>query len=208
MFKIHARKFARQCRICLLTIALPAAAVAQDADLEACFLKLIEARKQISGNTPPELSAMSEWSKCVVGKSIPKLNFETIRGKTYDDLQLRGKVLVINFWFKSCAPCVAEMPSLNKLYDEFKDKNVVFIGFATDDAELLKAGYQNSNKFLFEIVPSSGNMLRQFHFSAFPTTYIVDQKGKIVSAWSGYSPLMPEPYDRAKPIIQQLLSKK
>jgi peroxiredoxin len=153
-------------------------------------------------------NAVTEWSNCICGKMIPNLKFNTIKGKRYINSDLRGKVLVINFWFKACAPCVAEMPSLNKLRNEFKDKNVLFIGFSSDTDQTLKSAYLNPEKFLFEIVPNSREIEEKFFFygAGYPTTYIVDQNGRIVKTWTGYSIFTGEPYDIAKPIINQLLS--
>ena len=93
-----------------------------------------------------------------------------------------------------------------RLYNEFKDENVLFISFASDNEQALKPTYLNSGKFLFEIVPNSRSIASKFKFFGYPTTYIVDQKGRIIKAWTGFSPLMGQPFDKAKPIITQLLS--
>jgi len=207
--------------LCFIIIASPIITKAQNSTLESCFLRLVESREQIEGNDSEKKgipksfygsnsyklkAASAEWSRCLIGKTIPNLDFITIKGKSYSNSDLRGKVLVINFWFKGCAPCVAEMPSLNRLYNEFKDENVLFISFASDNEQALKPTYLNSGKFLFEIVPNSKSIASKFKFFGYPTTYIVDQKGRIIKAWTGFSPLMGQPYDKAKPIITQLLS--
>lgn len=205
-----------------LIIALsPVVAHAQRATIETCGSKLYETQRKIYANDISRKlglnslssrsnialrNAWNEWADCVHGKTIPSLDFTTINGKRYSDSNLRGKILVINFWFKGCAPCVSEMPSLNKLRNEFQNKEVVFIGFATDAEEDLKALYLNSGKFLFDIVANSGNIAGKFVFDGYPTTYIVDQNRKIVKAWTGNTVGMGQPYEIARPIIMQLLS--
>ena len=211
----------KPCLLGLILVVLPFATHAQKSTLESCYLNLLETRKQIQGNEPVRqgvlkslfdpnvgklLLANEAWETCLIGQKIPSLDFVTMNGKKYNDSTLRGKVLVLNFWFKSCAPCVAEMPSLNKLYSEFRDKGVVFIGFATDGEEALKPAYLNTGRFLFDLVPNSRNVAKQFYFMAHPTTYVVDQKGRIVQAWTGYSKFMEAPYDRAKPALVELLA--
>lgn len=198
----------------------PLIAHAQGSTIKNCGSKLYQIQKRIYANDSirkyglNQLSSRSnlamqkasnEWSECVRGKKIPDLEFTTIRGKKYRNAELRGKVLVINFWFKSCGPCVAEMPSLNKLVESYRSENVNFIGFATDKEQVLKPVYHNTGKFLFEIVANSQSIADQFVFSGFPTTYIVDQNGIIVKAWTGNMLSMGQPYEIAKPIIDQLL---
>ena len=188
--------------------------------IQACGLKLYQAQKTIYANDTTQkyglkhLSSRSslelqrasnEWSECVRGKKIPDLEFTTINGKRYRNADLRGKVLVINFWFKGCGPCVAEMPSLNKLVKEFRTRNVNFIGFATDEEKALKPLYLNTGKFLFDISANSGGIAEKFVFAGFPTTYIVDQNGVIVKAWTGNMVSMGQPYDIVAPIIRSLL---
>lgn len=204
--------------LCFVIVVVPLAAKAQSAAFEPCASKLFEAFKQINeSDSSKKLGLKSvlnssalkmqgvydEWAECIEGCSIPGLDFVTIKGDRRKDPDLQGKVLVLNFWFKGCAPCVAEMPSLNKLYHEFKGKDVLFIGFATDSEQALKPDYLDTGKFLFDIVPNSGNIAKEFKFAGYPTTYIVDQKGRVVKAWTGY---VKDPYETAKPIIYQLLS--
>lgn len=213
MAKIMIKRYA----LYFIIAFIPLPVSAQNPTLESCGLKLYETTKNVY-KTDPSIkiglktlsgtslaktrSAQREWSDCVRGKKIPDLNFTTINGKRYSNSDLRGKILVINFWFKNCAPCIVEMPSLNQLFNEFKNKNVLFIGFATDNEKALKPDYLNSGKFLFDVVPNSKDIGEKFFFGGYPTTYIVDQNGRIVKAWSG----MADANEIAKPIINQLLA--
>jgi peroxiredoxin len=201
-----------------LLLALPFTVQAQSSSLTSCFQELIRARNQNTKDLPPQMRALmanpveraaasGKWSECIRGKPIPSLDFTSLKGVRLNDSNLRGKVLVINFWSRSCKPCIAEMPSLNRLYHEFKGRDVVFIGFATDREEALRATYLNSDRFLFNLVANSAKIAEQFKFLGYPTTYIVDQNGRIADAWTGYSPLMMEPHDRARPTILRLLSR-
>ncbi len=204
--------------LCFTIVVVSLTAKAQSTAFEPCASKLYESFQQLyESNSSRKLGlnylsnssrskiqiVYDEWAECIKGQSIPRLDFTTLNGDGCNDPDLRGKVLVLNFWFKSCAPCVAEMPALNKLYNEFKGRDVLFIGFASDSEQALKPTYLNTGKFLFDIVPNSGNIAKEFKFAGYPTTYIVDQQGKVVKAWTGYT---KDPYDTAKPIIDRLLS--
>lgn len=61
-----------------------------------------------------------------------KLAANTIDGKKFDWTQLKGKVVVVDFWATWCAPCLAAMPHMEQVYEQFKSKGVVFVGFSMD----------------------------------------------------------------------------
>jgi thiol-disulfide isomerase/thioredoxin len=60
-------------------------------------------------------------------------------GKPQPLSRWRGRVLVVNFWATWCAPCVAEMPALDRLQQEYAGRNVAIVGFGTEDAAQVRA---------------------------------------------------------------------
>lgn len=123
--------------------------------------------------------------------------FPAFLGKDLDgqdvtsEIFAKNKVTVVNFWFSGCAPCVAELSHLNTLNDALKEKGGAVIGINTDtldgDEEALAearyilkkmgAEYQN---IWFDSESEAGRMA--WGLMAFPTTYVVDQRGVIVAA--------------------------
>ncbi|MGK0324190.1 MAG: thiol-disulfide isomerase/thioredoxin, partial [Psychroserpens sp.] len=63
---------------------------------------------------------------------MTELILEDIEGNSHTLESLKGKVVVINFWFINCKPCVAEIPDLNKLKAKFNNKDAVFVAIALD----------------------------------------------------------------------------
>ena len=63
--------------------------------------------------------------------------FKDVNDNIIDLSTLRGKTVVVNFWSTWCPPCIEEMPMFNELQNQWKDKNVVFVGIAADQADLL-----------------------------------------------------------------------
>jgi len=151
-----------------------------------------------------------KWNDCVKGKEMPFLSLQTVSGEKIETKDLKGKVIVINLWFTTCQPCIAELPALNKLVKEYKDKNVVFLGLSTDTKEMLDADFFPKYKFDFTIIPNARSIVdEKIGHTGFPTTYIIDKKGRVIDVWVG-GPIgkeaETEAYLRAKPIIDELLA--
>ncbi|MDB5243713.1 MAG: hypothetical protein JWP57_4339 [Spirosoma sp.] len=178
--------------------------------------KIIESKSPNSQSLFPALDptyqklrqTYSDWEECVKGQKAPLLPFKTLSGESYDAASLAGKIVVVNFWFMSCAPCRAEMPALNKLVEAYKGKNVVFIGFSTDKADRLQPAFFEQNRFDFKVVAGALGLANSFQVMGYPTTYVIDQGGVIRQAWIGLDSATGQlnPYYKAKAAIDNLLA--
>lgn len=152
---------------------------------------------------------ISKWQYCIQGKQMPELSLETITGKKIETKDFKGKVIVINLWFTACQPCIAELPALNRLVKEYENKNVVFFGLCTDTREILDSQFFSKYKFDFIIIPNARNIVEEkIGNTGFPTTYIIDKKGRVIDAWIGGAmdkTAETAAYLKAKPIIDELL---
>jgi thiol-disulfide isomerase/thioredoxin len=87
-------------------------------------------------NSPVVAQIEGEARKAdAVGKPMVLAFNEAITGKPMSIADLKGKIVVMDFWATWCGPCVAEMPTMKKLYAEFKDKGVEFVGVSLDQPE-------------------------------------------------------------------------
>jgi len=91
---------------------------------------------------------------------------------------LRGKVVVLNFWFTECQPCIAEMPELNKIVAKYKNKDVVFIAITFDDKDKVET-LLKKHQFDYKIV-SDLAIIQDYKVNAFPLSMVIDQKGEII----------------------------
>ncbi|WP_299885031.1 peroxiredoxin [uncultured Lacinutrix sp.] len=99
--------------------------------------------------------------------------------------RLKGKVVVLNFWFTKCPPCIQEMPSLNKLIEEFKGKNVEFIAITFNKKEIVKQ-FLETQPFKYTIAPNANGVVNSYGVNSFPTSIVINQKGEIVLKELGY----------------------
>ena len=92
---------------------------------------------------------------------------------------LKGKVIVLNFWATWCPPCVAEMPSLQKLYDHFETEDVVFLFVSNEDVDRVEA-FKAKNNYTFRTYKPLSDYSHLFDVRSIPRTFIIDKKGQIV----------------------------
>lgn len=90
---------------------------------------------------------------------------------------LKGKVVFINHWATWCPPCRAEMPSLHRLYTDYKDK-VAFI-FLTTDSKNDVEKYYSSKGFDFPTYNLKSRLPEQVNTTSLPATFILDKEGKV-----------------------------
>jgi thiol-disulfide isomerase/thioredoxin len=134
---------------------------------------------------------------------------DAIKGTPVSVQSLKGKVVVIDFWATWCPPCVAEMPNMKKIYAEFKDKGVEFIGVSLDKSkadggldrlkdfvaknEIEWPQYYQGNWWQSEFSSS-------WHISSIPCVFLVDAEGKLasVNAQGQLEKLIPEYLEKAR----------
>jgi thiol-disulfide isomerase/thioredoxin len=101
-----------------------------------------------------------------------------IDGNVYTNENLKGKVVVVNFWFIGCVPCVEEIPVLNQLAEKYKEKDVVFLAVSYDGKSELEE-FLTRQQFDYRIVPKNTSMAADYHVMAYPDHMIIDKKSVI-----------------------------
>ncbi|KQN37980.1 thioredoxin [Pedobacter sp. Leaf41] len=122
--------------------------------------------------------SIAEFPKAAM--DLSGIKFQDAKGNAIDLGNLKGKVIFLNFWATWCPPCRAEMPSINKLYQKFKDdKNVVFI-FADADGDLEKSvKFMTNRKYEMPVFKVTSTIPDQIFSGALPTTVIFDKQGRL-----------------------------
>ncbi|MBE9661987.1 TlpA family protein disulfide reductase [Mucilaginibacter myungsuensis] len=126
----------------------------------------------------PKISA--EPVKAIAATPLPDVAFKGVDGKTVRLSELKGKVVFINFWATWCPPCVAEMPSINDLYEKLKtNKTVVFL-IVDADANFKKSQpFMAKKKFTMPLYQLAGGVPTDLVNNSIPTTTILDKNGRI-----------------------------
>ncbi len=122
----------------------------------------------------------------LLNKPLKSFRLTDMNNKKWDSKELRGKTIVINFWFTACKPCIAEMIYLNKLVQENKDSSVVFIAPAPENETQIKK-FLKKYDFYYNIIPSSGDYIMAMDIQNFPTHLVVDKQGILREVFIGYA---------------------
>lgn len=113
----------------------------------------------------------------------PDVTFTTMQGKNISMDELKGKVVLVNFWATDCPGCIAEMPGLIKTYNEYKPQGFEVIAVAMSyDPPSQVLTYSQKNALPFPVMHDSyGEMAQKFgNVQLTPTAFILDKQGNIV----------------------------
>ena len=128
-------------------------------------------------------SAEKESERETLNKNAYQWQFKTLEGQQVNLASFQDDVVFLNFWATWCPPCVAEMPSIQKLYDDYKDE-VAFLLVTNEDAKTVNRFMQKKGLdmpiYLNQYQPPEA-----FSTSTIPTTYILSKNGDIVMEKEG-----------------------
>jgi len=105
-------------------------------------------------------------------------------GKIVTLEDLKGKVIFMNFWATWCPPCIAEMPSIDKLHEDM-GKDVEFVMLSLDDDFEKAKQFDDKKGYDLPIYTLAGELPAMYQSSAIPTTYIIDAKGNLALTHKG-----------------------
>jgi len=139
------------------------------------------------GATPPAAFAESRQTggaTAKIGEPAPGFDVHSLGGVNLNMTHLKGKVVVLNFWFIACPPCRVEIPKLNQLVEEYRGRDVVFIAFVPDSEDDLRE-FLETTSFEYHIIPNSTPVAESYGVTGAPTHILVDREGSIRSVQFG-----------------------
>ena len=115
-----------------------------------------------------------------ISTALSSIRFKDVKGKEIDLAELNGKVVFINFWATWCPPCLAEMPSINKLHQQFgADGDVVFIMVDADANFEKSLSYMENRQYKMPVYTMASSMPENLFKGSLPTTIVFDKKGRV-----------------------------
>jgi cytochrome c biogenesis protein CcmG/thiol:disulfide interchange protein DsbE len=133
-----------------------------------------------------------------VGAMVPDFTLTTFDGEEIDIRDLRGQVVVINFWASWCKPCEQEAAELEQAYQQTRDQGVAFLGIDYVDTEREAMAYLEKFGIRYPNGPDLGTRISQaFRIRGVPETYIVGPDGRLAAIKIG-------PYQSLAEIVRQI----
>jgi len=137
---------------------------------------------------PPLKGAMRNFSLIDPPRPAPTQGFEDESGATLTLADFRGKVVLLNFWATWCAPCVKEMPALDRLAQRLAGPDFALVAISED-----RAGVSVVRPFLDKLgtkniavyIDAKGSFARAIGIKGLPTTMMIDRAGHVVGAYVG-----------------------
>ncbi len=159
-----------------------------EGNLKLLVLKLYteDELKQRNKSLNDKINLSKKVLKEYKGEKAPDFNFIDLQGNSYNIESLKGKIVVINFWFIKCSACLKEMPDLNKMVDKYKDKPVVFLAVTFDQADKVTE-FLTKKEIKLNVIPNERKTITNFKIQFFPTNIIINKEGDVAYAQDGFT---------------------
>src|SRR6266851_1756880 len=141
----------------------------------AGWLPNLESRLKFGNENAPAPTTKSNQNF----PSAPDVQFTKLDGSSMRLKELRGRVVLLNFWATWCIPCRSEIPSLSAMQKDFESRGLSVIGVSYDDTADLVQQFQKDIPQNYQIVLGGREVGSQLPASPLPTTYIIDRQGRI-----------------------------
>jgi peroxiredoxin len=129
----------------------------------------------------------------LTGLQAPDYKLPDITGVERTLSELRGKYVLIDFWGTWCGPCIAALPTLKAAYDKVDKTKVEFVGICSNCSDL--EDFVEENNLPWMQLESDDIVTEKYHVTAYPTMFLVDDKGKVIGNSMNMPYIHTHPYE-------------
>jgi peroxiredoxin len=134
------------------------------------------------------IAAIAALASLTLTRPAPEVKFSALSGESFSTSELRGKVVLVNFWATYCGPCIKEMPKVVDAHRKFSARGYETIAVAVrrDDPERV-VQFAAKHALPFKVaIDSSGELGREFgNVRITPTVFLIDKNGKVLRRYVG-----------------------
>ncbi len=121
-------------------------------------------------------------------ETAPAVSFRMLDGQQVSTQDLRGKVVLVNFWATSCSTCIQEMPAMVQTYNKYRERGLEFVAVAMSyDPPNYVLNYAQTRELPFKVaLDTDGRAAQSFgDVKLTPTTFVIDKQGNILKRYVG-----------------------
>jgi peroxiredoxin len=134
-----------------------------------------------SSDNPRFAAAMSKLEAADLRRESVNFTLSDLHGKTWTLKDLRGKVVLVNFWATWCPPCRKEMPDMEALHQEFKEQGLVILAISDEESDKVRP-FITDHKFSYPILLDPGRKVNDlFEVEGIPKSFLYDRNGHLVA---------------------------
>ena len=148
-------------------------------------------RRHLATATLALAAAIGGWLVFGGGQALapaPSVQYTLLDGKRLDSAQLKGQVVLVNFWATSCSTCVAEMPQVMATFEKYRSRGYQTVAVAMSyDPPAYVASFAETRKLPFGVaIDNTGEIARSFgQVQLTPTSFLINKRGEIVKRYVG-----------------------
>ena len=125
-------------------------------------------------------TSVSKTSSSRIGQMAPNFSVKDQLGKTISLSDMRGKIVLLDFWGVWCGPCRKKLPHTQKIFDQFKNKGLAVIGIHSAFRTEKTADFIAENNYTFPTGIDTGHIAKDYGVTGWPTYYLIDKEGQLV----------------------------
>lgn len=139
------------------------------------------------------------------GTPAPDWTLYDANGKQASLSQLKGKVVLLDFYFIGCSGCMQSIKPLNTIYEKYKNKGLIIASLTERDSKKAVLDFEKRYQIKYTGYINAAEVVKSYHVTAFPTFYFIDKEGKIRNVFVGYD---DDFEGKVSSVIDNLLGKK
>ena len=160
----------------------PAGKAGQPDDLYLSLASLVRyEHMQAQSDSPQFAQALSKLEAADAARQQADFTLSDLQGNPWHLRDLRGNVVLVNFWATWCPPCRKEMPDLQALYDKYKDQGFVVVSISDEQAAKVQP-FITERKITYPVLLDPGRKVNDlFQVEGIPKSFVYDREGKLVA---------------------------
>ena len=140
------------------------------------------------------------------GQKVTNFKGEFLNKNNFELSDFYDNIIILDFWYKNCPPCIKSIPQLNNIYKKYKSKNIKLFGINDVDVDSISREnllpFIKNMKIMYPTIKVNQTVSNNFKVKGYPTFYIINKKGEVQYSKLGYSEFLEKEVDS---VLKQLL---